>query len=40
MPTAEPMFRDTSQKDYRIIATVPHRDVKVKLSLERLLSMV
>jgi HD-GYP domain-containing protein (c-di-GMP phosphodiesterase class II) len=40
MPTAEPMFRDTSQKDYRIIATVPHRDVRVKLSLERLLAMV
>ncbi len=40
MPTAEPMFRDTSQKDYRIVATVPHRDIKVKLSLERLLAMV
>ena len=40
MPTAEPMFRDTSQKDYRIVATVPHRDVKVKLSLERLLALV
>ncbi len=40
MPTAEPIFRDTSQKDYRIIATVAHRDVNVKLSLDRLLAMV
>lgn len=40
MATAEPMFRDTSQKDYRIVATVAHRDVKVKLSLDRLLAMV
>lgn len=40
MPTAEPMFRDTSQKDYRIIATVSHRDMKVKLPLERLLALV
>lgn len=40
MPTAEPMFRDTSQKDYRIVATVAHRDMKVKLPLERLLALV
>ncbi len=40
MPTAEPMFRDTSQKDYRIIATVAHKDMKVKLPLERLLALV
>ncbi len=40
MATAEPMFRDTSQKEFRIVATVPHRDVKVNLSLERMLSMV
>lgn len=40
MPTAEPMFRDTSQKEYRIVATVAHRDVRVKLNLERLLAMV
>ena len=39
-PTAEPMFRDTSQKEYRIVATVAHRDVKVKLNLSRLLAMV
>ncbi|MEI8325383.1 MAG: phosphohydrolase [Betaproteobacteria bacterium] len=40
MPTAEPMFRDTSQKDYRIVATVAQRDVKVNLSLERLMALV
>jgi hypothetical protein len=40
MPTAEPMFRDTSQKEYRVVGTVAHRDVKVKLNLKRLLAMV
>lgn len=40
LPTAEPIYRDTSQKDYRIVATVAHRDMKVKLPLERLLAMV
>ncbi len=40
MATAEPMFRDTSQKEYRIVATVSHRDLKIQLNLERLLSMV
>lgn len=40
LPTAEPIFRDTSQREYRIIATVAYRDMKVKLPLERLLAMV
>jgi HD-GYP domain-containing protein (c-di-GMP phosphodiesterase class II) len=40
MATAEPMLRDTSQKEYRIVATVSHRDLKIQLNLERLLSMV
>jgi ribosomal protein S16 len=40
MPTAEPMLRDTSQKEYRIVATVSHRDLKIQLNLERLLAML
>lgn len=37
MPTGEMMVRDTQQPDYRIVASVAHRDVKVGLNLERLL---
>lgn len=39
LPTVEPTIRDTSQREYRIIASVPHRDVKVKVNLERLLPL-
>lgn len=39
MATGEPMLRDTSQADYRIVASVPHREVKVNHSLERLLPL-
>ena len=39
MATGEPMLRDTSQADFRIVASVPHRDVKVNHSLERLLPL-
>jgi ribosomal protein S16 len=39
LPTVEPTIRDTSQRDYRIIASVPHRDVKVQINLERLLPL-
>lgn len=39
MPTVEPTIRDTSLKDYKIIASVAHRDVKVTLNLERLLPL-
>ncbi|MFZ2220815.1 MAG: HD domain-containing phosphohydrolase [Rhodoferax sp.] len=37
MPTGEMMVRDTQQPDYRIVASVAHREVKVGLNLERLL---
>jgi ribosomal protein S16 len=37
MPTGEMMVRDTQQPEYRIVASVAHRDVKVGLNLERLL---
>jgi HD-GYP domain-containing protein (c-di-GMP phosphodiesterase class II) len=37
MPTAEHAVRDTSQKDYKVVASVPHGEVKVQIKLERLL---
>jgi len=39
MPTGEPILRDTSLTDYRILASVPFRDVKVNQSLERMLAL-
>lgn len=37
MPTGELIVRDTSQPEYRIVASVSHGDVKVQINLERLL---
>lgn len=39
LPTVEPAIRDTSMREHRIVASVPHRDVKVQLNLERLLPL-
>ena len=39
MPTLEPAVRDTSVRDFRIVASVPHREVKVQINLERLLPL-
>jgi HD-GYP domain-containing protein (c-di-GMP phosphodiesterase class II) len=39
MPTAEHAVRDTSQKDYKVVASVPHSEVKVQIKLERLLPL-
>jgi hypothetical protein len=39
LPTVEPIVRDTSQREYRITASVPHRDVKVQINLERILPL-
>lgn len=39
MPTLEPTIRETSTRDFRIVASVPHRDVKVQINLERLLPL-
>jgi HD-GYP domain-containing protein (c-di-GMP phosphodiesterase class II) len=39
MPTMEPTVRDTSTRDFRIVASIPHRDVKVQVNLERLLPL-
>ena len=39
IPTSEPIIRDTSLREYRIVASVPHRDVKVQINLPRLLPL-
>lgn len=39
MPTVEPMVRDTSLREYKVVASVPHRDVRVQINLERLLPL-
>jgi HD-GYP domain-containing protein (c-di-GMP phosphodiesterase class II) len=39
MPTMEPTIRETSIRDFRIVASVPHREVKVQVNLERLLPL-
>ena len=39
IPTGEPIVRDTALRDYRIVASVPHRDVKVQINLQRLLPL-
>lgn len=39
MPTVEPTIRDTSLRDHRVIASVAHREVKVRVNLERLLPL-
>jgi HD-GYP domain-containing protein (c-di-GMP phosphodiesterase class II) len=39
MPVGEPIIRDTSLRDYRIVASVPHRDMKVQINLQRMLTL-
>ncbi len=39
MPTVEPMMRDTVQREYAVIASVAHRDVRVTLNVPRLLEL-
>ena len=39
MPTGELIVRDTSQRDYKIVASVPHRDIKVQINLDRLMPL-
>lgn len=39
MPLAEPVIRDTALRDYRIVASIPHREVKVQLNLQRMLTL-
>jgi hypothetical protein len=39
LPVAEPIVRDTSLRDHRIVASVAHRDVKLTVNLDRLLPL-
>ena len=39
LPTVEPTIRDTSQREYRVVASVAHREVRVKINLERMLPL-
>jgi HD-GYP domain-containing protein (c-di-GMP phosphodiesterase class II) len=39
MPTAEHALRDTSNKDFKVVASVPHVEVKVQIQLDRLLPL-
>jgi HD-GYP domain-containing protein (c-di-GMP phosphodiesterase class II) len=39
MPTGEPILRDTSQAEFRILTSVPQREVKVNHKLDRLLPL-
>ena len=39
IPTVEPTIRDTSLKDYKIVTSVAHRDVRVQVNLDKLLPL-
>ena len=39
MPIVEPTVRDTSLADFKVVASVPHHDVRVQINLERLLPL-
>ncbi len=39
MPTAEHAVRDTGHKDYRVVASVPHSEVKVHITMDRMLPL-
>ena len=39
IPTAEPAMRDTAVKAYAVAASIPQREVKVNLNLERMLAL-
>jgi HD-GYP domain-containing protein (c-di-GMP phosphodiesterase class II) len=39
MPTVEPVMRDTSLREFKVVSGVPHREVKVQVNLERMLPL-
>ena len=39
MPIVEPTVRDTSLADFKVVASVPHHDVRVQINLERILPL-
>jgi len=39
IPTVEPTVRDTALKEYRVVASVAHREIKVQIKLDRMLAL-
>jgi hypothetical protein len=39
MPIGEPIVRDTSQAEFKILSSVPHADVKVQINLTHMLQL-
>jgi HD-GYP domain-containing protein (c-di-GMP phosphodiesterase class II) len=39
LPTGEPIIRDTSLREHRVVASVAHRDIKLQINLERMLAL-
>ncbi len=39
LPVVDPIIRDTSLREYRVVASVPHRDVRIQLNLQRMLAL-
>lgn len=39
-PIGEIVTRDTSQATFKVVSSVPHRDVKVQLALDRMLNLI
>jgi len=39
IPVADPVIRDTSVREHRIVASVPHREVRIQLNLQRMLAL-
>ncbi len=39
LPVVDPVIRDTSVREHRVVASVPHRDVRIQLNLPRMLAL-
>lgn len=39
LPVVDPVIRDSSLREYRVVASVPHRDVRIQLNLQRMLAL-
>lgn len=39
LPLVDPVIRDSGLREYRVVASVPHRDVRIQLHLQRMLAL-
>lgn len=39
IPVAEPIVRDTGLREFRVVASVAHRDVRIQINLQRMLAL-